>query len=38
MPEDDLHRAKKKVQDLVDAAGKKIEAVAAEKEQEILEG
>lgn len=37
MPEDDVHRAKKKVQDLVDAAGKRVDAVAAEKEQEILE-
>lgn len=36
-PEDDMHRAKKKVQDLVDAAIKRIDQVAVEKEAEILE-
>lgn len=38
MPEDDLARAKKKVQEAVDAAGKRIDQITAEKEAEILEG
>lgn len=37
MPEDDMHKNKKKVQDLVDAAIKRIEQVAADKEVEILD-
>jgi len=37
MPEDDLVRAKKHVQDHVDAMIKKIDHAAAEKEAEILE-
>lgn len=37
MPEDDVTRLKKKVQDAVDAAGKRIEAFVIEKEGEILE-
>jgi len=38
LPEDDLTRAKKRVQDTIDAAGKKIDQITAEKEAEILEG
>ena len=37
MPEDDVTRAKKKVQDAVDAAGKRIDQFIIEKEAEILE-
>lgn len=37
MPEDDVTRAKKKVQDAIDAAGKRIEHFIVEKEAEILE-
>lgn len=37
LPEDELHRAKKKIQDLVDAAGKRIDTLTSEKETEILE-
>ncbi|MSP90928.1 MAG: ribosome recycling factor [Myxococcales bacterium] len=37
MPDDDLHRAKKKVQDATDAAVKRIDQVSADKEAEILE-
>lgn len=37
MPEDDVTRAKKKVQDAVDAASKRIDAFVVEKEAEILE-
>lgn len=36
--EDEVHRAKKKLQDLVDAASKRVDEVAATKEKEILEG
>lgn len=36
--EDELHRVRKKVQDLVDAASKGVDAVMADKEQEIIEG
>lgn len=36
-PEDDLARGKKKVQDLTDAAIKRIEQILVEKEGEILE-
>lgn len=36
-PEDDLARAKKKVQEMVDAAGKRIELAEKEKEAEVLE-
>jgi ribosome recycling factor len=37
MPEDDSLRAKKKIQDKIDAAGKKIDSLSIEKEAEILE-
>ncbi len=37
LPEDDLHRARKRVQDAVDQAGSRIDAVEAEKEKEIIE-
>lgn len=37
MPEDDVTRAKKKVQDAVDAAVKRIDTFTQEKEGEILE-
>lgn len=37
LPEDDLTRAKKKVQDAVDAMGKQIDVAAVAKETEILE-
>ncbi len=37
-PEDELHRAKKTCQELVDKAGKRIEDMAAEKEAQILAG
>lgn len=37
MPEDDATRAKKKVQDQVDAWTKKVDSTVHEKEQEILE-
>jgi ribosome recycling factor len=36
--EDEVHRSRKKVQDLVDVASKRVDAVMAEKEKEILEG
>lgn len=36
-PEDDLTRAKKKIQDAIDAMIKKVDHAAAEKEAEILE-
>ena len=36
--EDEVHRVRKKVQDLVEVASKKVDAVMAEKEKEILEG
>ncbi|MCO4760400.1 MAG: ribosome recycling factor [Myxococcales bacterium] len=38
LSEDDLHRAKKDVQDGVDAAVKRVDAAAGEKEAEILKG
>jgi len=37
IPEDDMHKNKKKVQDLVDAAIKRIDQVASDKETEILD-
>jgi len=37
MPEDELHRAKKKIQDAVDAATKRIDGFVGDKEGEILE-
>lgn len=37
MPEDELHRAKKKIQDMVDASIKRIEGMVVDKEAEILE-
>ncbi len=36
--EDEVHRARKKVQELVDAASKRVDQVMSEKEKEILEG
>jgi ribosome recycling factor len=36
-PEDDLTRGKKKVQDMTDAAIKRMEQILVEKEAEILE-
>ncbi|WP_225047478.1 ribosome recycling factor [Lacticaseibacillus kribbianus] len=38
LSEDDLHRAEKDVQKVTDEATKRIDALAAEKEQEIKEG
>ena len=38
MSEDEIHRAKKQVQDLVDKATAKIDALAEAKEKEILAG
>jgi len=37
MPEDDVHKAKKKVQDIVDASIKRIDQLVVDKEAEILE-
>lgn len=37
LPEDDLHKLKKKIQDIVDAAGKKLDGMEHSKEGEILE-
>jgi ribosome recycling factor len=36
-PEDDLTRGKKKIQDMIDAIGKRIEQAEKEKEAEVLE-
>ena len=36
--EDDLHRGEKDVQKVTDDSAKRIEAIAAEKEEEIKEG
>ncbi len=36
--EDEVHRTKKKVQDLLDVASKRVDGVMADKEKEILEG
>ncbi len=37
LPEDDLHKLKKKIQDIVDAAGKRLDSLEHSKEGEILE-
>ena len=38
MSEDDIHRAKKSVQDRVDEAVKRVESLVEAKEAEILKG
>ena len=37
LPEDDLHRIKKKIQDILDAAAKRLDALEHSKEGEILD-